>query len=176
MDRIQKIILLILLSVLLVIGLFKYVNESKSLEQARFWQPALMDLSKNSEDAFVHYDSTAAFNKVVYIELDSNCQKDMCRYKLINENHFYTKMKNTSGLYASYARTKKWSRNDIKILCKDVLSFPPKENDSISGFFQSKVYVDCPIMVRNRIDSLSYQKYILSFTPKGAFIKKMYQN
>ena len=171
MNRFQKIVLLVLLSILMVVGLSKYVNESKSFEEASFWQPAFMDLLKNNEDTFIRYDSAAAYNKVVYIELDSNCQKDMCRYKLINEIHFYTKKKNTSGLYASYARTKKWSKNDIKILCEEVLSFPPKETDSISGYFQSNGNVDCPIMVRNRIDSLSYQKYILSFSPKGSLKK-----
>ena len=92
--------------------------------------------------------------------LDDNvCREDSCSYYIFNLSEYG--IHNDSMIsFQHYIRTKKWDENDVIVKCDFIKKFEALDGKS-SGYFKFFSHGDCPVLIKNQIDSCSYQKSIL---------------
>jgi len=158
MARIQEIVaaILILLCFLMILSCKKDREQFACPDtEMLFHNPTI---EKFFGDSIDFYD-VEKLNILLLRLNQESCSKDSCSYYIFNQIGYGVRSDSMMSI-GYYLRIKKWEERDVVIQCDFVNKFA-SENHITTGYFRFLKDGMCPILVRNRMDSCSYQKAIL---------------
>lgn len=154
MAKIQKLIALSCFIIIVSCG--KNAESLKCANEGDFFHHP--SIERHLGDLIPTFD--IQHSRALQFRLDEKqCRKDSCSYYIFNLSTFGIHNDSMMSL-RFYSRVKKWNLEDVVVNCDFVQKFEADDQKS-SGYFKFSDNGNCPVLIKNQMDSCSYQNAIL---------------
>ena len=154
MVKIQKVS--VLLCIFLLFSCDENIGTLKcSNTENLFYKPSIENHLGDSIAFFEIQES----NDLLFRLDDKRCHRDSCSFYVYSLSTFGVNADSMMSL-RYYLRTKRWNAEDVIIKCDFVQKFETNDNES-SGYLKFLDRGNCPVLVKSKTDSCSYQEAIL---------------